>query len=92
MTALLLISLSCTAIAAGWAAVACYCAWMLRDRCRRLRAQIAEERIAAADEQSRMIAVATAECGHDVAWKMLEAVAAPVRHRLAREILEDVSP
>ena len=79
------------AMVPGWLLSVAWLQRELRTRTRALREQIGEERIAAADEQARMVAVATAECGHEVAWKMLEAVVQPPRHKLARQILEETS-
>lgn len=87
-----LTTLALLGIDAAVVLVACaffYVTLTLRGRLRRLRAQLTEERIAAAEEQRAILAVVTARCGHAVAFEALEAIARPsTRYELARGLLE----
>lgn len=68
----LLLALAFAVVALGSASASL----ALRREIRRLRHQIGEERVAAHDEQSRILAVVVTEAGHDVALKALDAACA----------------
>lgn len=65
----ILAALACLMIALGSVSASV----ALRREIRRLRRQIGEERVQAADEQSRIMAVIVASAGHEVALKALDA-------------------
>lgn len=71
--AVLTICLVCVVVATLAAGAGCSAAYSLRGKIERLRALLAEERLAAADRERRIIAVVVTEAGHDVALKAIDA-------------------